>query len=289
MLYFSMRKYRKSLPSLAFCSFALAFSGAAHAQEAPVHDNLNAALWLQNSPEFKANAMQSYALARIRLDEALANKEWTAAPAEQTGNYQELQPAIVVDVDETALDNSRYQSWTVIANQTFSQETWAKFVHAQISEPVPGAVDFLKYADSKGVKIFYVSNRTADLEDPSRKNMERFGFPLGGNVDTFLFAKEQAEWGSAKGTRRAHIAKDYRILLNLGDNLGDFTDAYKGNEAERLKVLQDNNQRWGREWIMIANPAYGSWESAPFGHDFKVSPEDQRKAKRNALDAWNGQ
>ena len=83
---------------------------------------------------------------------------------------------------------------------------------------------------------------------------------MGGNVDTFLFARKKPDWGSAKGTRRAFVAKDYRVLLMLGDNFGDFSDAYRGSEAERLKAYEDNKDRWGREWIMLANPTYGSFE-----------------------------
>ena len=84
------------------------------------------------------------------------------------------------------------------------------------------------------------------------------------------------------------MAKSYRVLLNLGDNFGDFVDEYRGTESERLKVFEDHKDRWGREWIMIANPSYGSFESAPFGHDFKLSNGDKRKAKRGVLDAWPG-
>jgi acid phosphatase len=111
---------------------------------------------------------------------------------------------------------------------------------------------------------------------------------MGGAVDTMLSARKQPDWGSAKGTRRAFIAKSYRILLNLGDNFGDFVDEYRGTEAERLQVMEDNRSRWGREWIMLANPSYGSFESAPFKHDFKLSDADKRKAKRGVLDAWSG-
>ena len=173
-------------------------------------------------------------------------------------------------------------------DKVFTGPLWTQFVNSGVSEEIPGALDFLKYADQKGVKLFYVSNRTAEEEAGTRKNLERLGFPMGGNVDTFLMARKKPDWGSAKGTRRAFVAKDYRVLLMLGDNFGDFTDAYRGSEAERLKAYEDNKARWGREWIMLANPAYGSFESAPFGHDYKKSADEQRKAKRDVLDPWKG-
>ena len=256
--------------------------------QTPPHDILNAALWMQRSVEYKGSSLAAFALARMRLDQALADKSWTGAPAEQTGAYQGLPPAVVVDLDETVIDNSRFQAWMILNDKTFSPKVWTQFVDANLSEAIPGALDFLKYAESKGVKVFYVSNRTAEEEAGTRKNLERLGFPMGGNVDVFLMARKKPEWGSAKGTRRAHVAKDYRVLLNLGDNFGDFVDAYRGTEEERLKVFEANRERWGREWIVLANPSYGSFESAPFKHNYKLPGEEQRKAKRDVLDAWKG-
>jgi acid phosphatase len=171
---------------------------------------------------------------------------------------------------------------------SFDPKTWTAYVNTVTSLAIPGAVEFARYADAKGVRVFYISNRTFDEEPATKKNLEKLGFPMGGNVDTMLTAKKRPEWGSAKGTRRAFVAKSYRILLNVGDNFGDFVDEYRGGEAERLKVMEEHKDRWGREWIMIANPAYGSFETAPFGHDFKVPVGERRKAKRGVLDAWTG-
>jgi acid phosphatase len=277
-----------ALRRTALAATLLALTASGTLAQTPQHDLLNAALWMQRSVEYKANSLAMFALAKIRLDQALADKNWTGAPAEQTGAYQDLPPALILDLDETLIDNSRFQAWMVMSDKVFTGPVWTQFVNAGVSEEIPGALDFLKYADSKGVKLFYVSNRTAEEEAGTRKNLERLGFPMGGNVDTMLFARKKPDWGSAKGTRRAFIAKDYRVLLNLGDNFGDFSDAYRGSEAERLKAYEDNKARWGREWIMLANPAYGSFESAPFGHDYKKSADEQRKAKRDVLDPWKG-
>lgn len=274
----------RPLAAMAFC---LALAPAALAQEA--NDNLNAVLWMQTSVEYKANAEAVFALARIRLDEALKDKSWTAAPAEQTDDFKDLTPAVVVDADETVIDNSGYQAWMVMNNETFSPKTWSKFVNSQTSIATPGAVEFAKYAESKGVRVFYVTNRTKAEEPATRENMRKLGFPMDANIDTILTAKEQPDWGSAKGTRRAAIAKHYRILLLVGDNFGDFTDAYKGSLDERQKVYDENAARWGRDWLMLPNPSYGSFESAPFGGNFKLPIEEQRAAKRSVLAPWSGQ
>ncbi len=263
-------------------------TGAAQAQDPQPSDMLLATLWTQRSVEHKGNALTVYALARIRLDQALADRSWTAAPVEQKGDFANLPPAIVLDVDETVLDNSLYQVWMMKTGKTFSTKSWNEFCDAQVSRAIPGAVEFARYADSKGVKVFYVSNRGAEVEKSTRENMEKLGFPMGGNVDTFLMQNEKPDWGSAKGTRRAVIAKDYRILLNFGDNFGDFDDRYRSSEADRLKAFDENKERWGREWLVIANPTYGSFDTAPYGFDFKKPLEEQRKAKWDVLEGWAG-
>jgi 5'-nucleotidase (lipoprotein e(P4) family) len=268
--------------------FLVILGAAGATAQTPQNDLLNATLWMQRAVEYKANSLGAFALAKIRLEQALADENWTGAPAEQKDAYQKFPPAVVLDLDETLIDNSRFQAWMALNDKTFTPEVWTKFVNAQVTEAIPGAVEFTKFAEAKGVKVFYISNRTAEEEASTRANMERLGFPMGGNVDTFLMTKKRPDWTSTKGTRRAFVAKDYRVLLNLGDNLGDFVDAYRTSEADRLKVFEDNRDRWGREWIMLANPAYGSFESAPFGHDYKKSPDEQRKAKREALQSWSG-
>ena len=270
----------------ALVSFGLAI-GSAQAQSAPVPQNdlLNATLWVSNSVEFKANAISMYQLAKIRLDEALGDKTWSA-----TGQTDAADKplAIIADMDETLLDNGGYESWLVKAGKDYSGKTYDAWTKAQAAKAVPGALDFYKYADSKGVKVFYVTNRDATQEADTRKNAEALGFPMGGNVDTFLMSKEQPDWTSKKGTRRDFVGKDYRVLLLLGDNWGDFSDDFGGTEAERLASLDKNMAHIGRDWIVIANPEYGSFESAPFGSDYKKSADERRQLKIDALPAWEG-
>ena len=187
------------------CGFAALMVSAAPAvaEDPPQSDLLNATLWMQRSVEFKATALAGFALAQVRLEQALADKNWTAAPGEQTGSYQDLPPAVILDIDETLLDNSGYQAWMVLNNTTFDPKTWNQFVKAEVATPIPGAVEFSKWVESKGVKVFYISNRTGEEEEATRRNMERYGFPMGGNVDTFLMSRERPDWTSAKSTRRA--------------------------------------------------------------------------------------
>lgn len=255
---------------------------------APQNDLLNATLWVSNSVEYKASTMMAYQLAKIRVDQALADKSWTAA-TEQKGSYQSLPPAIVLDVDETILDNGAYESWLIKTGKDYSGKTYDLWTQSAAGKAIPGAVDFLKYAAGKGVTIFYVSNRTAAQEEDTRKNLQALGFPMGpAGVDTFLFVKEPGhdDWGSAKGTRRAFVAAKYRVLLLFGDNYGDFSDDAALDEAGRLKSFQSNIAHVGRDWIFIANPEYGSFETAPFKGDYSIPADARRRMKIDTLPDW---
>jgi acid phosphatase len=272
--------------AIVFTGLSAAPALAEDAATVPQNDLLNATLWMQRSVEYKGVTLGIFALAKMRLDEALADKNWTAVPDKQGDNFGDKPPAIALDADETVLDNDPYEASLITRGTDFSPKEWTAYVKDEITGAIPGAIDFLKYADSKGVKIFYISNRTKEEEPATIENMKKLGFPMGGNVDTFLSSGEKPEWHSPKENRVAYVAKDYRVMLLLGDNLGDFTDKYKGNLDERDKFFEESMAHWGHDWIVLPNPEYGSFESAPFGHNYKLSPDERRKMKIEALEPW---
>ncbi len=278
-------------PFLALSAAALALSTVAasadDAQATKQNDLLNATLWMQQSVEHAAVSRGLFDLAKLRLDQALADKGWTATPDKEGDGYQDKPVAIITDLDETVLDNSNYEASLIARGTSFSSKEWTDYVKSETTKAMPGALDFLKYADSKGVKIFYVSNRTKEEEPATRANMKKLGFPMGGNVDTVLTKKEKPDWGSAKENRIASVAKDYRVVLLMGDNLGDFSDTAKGSVAERHAFLEKTQGNWGKDWIMFPNPEYGSWESAAFGGDWSKSSDQRRKKKIGALETWS--
>src|SRR5262245_19274028 len=122
------------------------------------HENLNAVLWMQTAVEYQGGALQAYAAARTALDRALADRQWTAA-VEQTGDFSSLPPAVVLDLDETVLDNSAFQARQVANATSYNDEAWAAWCQERKAGAIPGAVEFLKYARSRGVIPFFVTNR----------------------------------------------------------------------------------------------------------------------------------
>ena len=240
--------------------------------------NLNAVLWMQSAVEYEAAALQAYRMAQLQLDAAIATPSWTAA-LEQTGNPAGLPPAVILDIDETVLDNSYYQARMVRDATAFSEQTWKAWVEERRATAIPGALEFTRYAVQRGVAVFYVTNRIAKGEQATRDNLAALGFPLDATVDTVLTRGERAGWeASSKGPRRAHIAGQFRILLLIGDDLGDFVVDAGGTPEQRSVRTAPLADRWGRQWIVLPNPTYGSWERAVTG----TSP-DPIDAKLRAL------
>jgi acid phosphatase len=247
-------------------------------------DNLNAVLWAQTAVEYRANSWQAYELARRALDEALADPTRTAA-LEQTGDFSGLPPAVILDIDETVLDNYAFEARLTVDAQAYSDQLWEAWVRQEAATTIPGAREFCDYAAGRGVTVFFVTNRMAPLEAPTRANLAKEGFPLPAGVDTVLLRNERPEWASSdKGPRRREIASSYRILLQVGDNMGDFVSAADGTVAERLAFAEQHRDAWGTLWITLANPTYGSWLGAVLDNRYSLPYAQQVEIKKSALE-----
>ena len=247
-------------------------------------DNLNAVLWVQTAVEYRATALQAYRLAQRVLDVGLSDPGWTAA-LEQVGDFASLPPAIILDVDETVLDNSFFEARLTLDNEVYSESLWDAWVLEEAATPIPGALEFLRYAADRGVTVFYVTNRRAHLEDATRANLAAAGFPLRDDVDTLLLRGEVPAWeGSDKTPRRQKVASDYRVVLMFGDNMDDFTAASSGTVAERLAFAENHREYWGNRWITLANPTYGSFIGAVIDNDYGMPIAQQIELKKRALD-----
>lgn len=243
-------------------------------------DRLDAILWQSTSVEYRILTQSIYASAALHLERALADRQWTALPT-QTENFQHLPPAVILDVDETVIDTSKFQSQMVRTQVSFSSRPWSEWQARNEPQAVPGAVEFITYAESRGVTVFYITNRDHANEQLTRLNLKTIGLKLPDHVDTVLSRGERPDWPSDKGSRRRHIAQSYRVLLLLGDDLADFVSEYRTPEQTRLREAQKYNQ-WGTKWFMLPNPMYGSWESTLYDFNADLSREEisQRKFKR---------
>jgi len=256
----ALRRGARVAPAL-FSALVLAGLGGCFGGSPLVPDfRLTATLWTSTSAEYVASTLQTYDAATEALGFALAHPQWTAC-LEQEPPYAHLPPAIIVDVDETVLDTTEFQARLVREGRHFDEETWEEWVHEASAEAIPGAREFLLYARSRGVEVFYITNRESDVELPTRRNLAALGLPLSSDIDTLL-TKDERGWGSSKSARRRAVADTHRVLLVVGDDLADFTPARTLPFQERKALALRYREMWGHKWFLVPNPIYGSWERA---------------------------
>lgn len=254
----------------------------------PADDNLNAVLWVQRSAEYKALSEQTYRAAADHLDAALKAKHWDALVPEERGNAATgLKPAVVLDVDETVLDNSPYQARLIHDHAQYDEVTWDQWVAEKKARAVPGVVDFARAAKARGVTLLYVSNRAVHLKDATIANLKAAGLPVADDsvflgLGTNVPGCEQN--GTEKNCRRKLAGQKYRVLMQFGDQLGDFVQVVANTEQGRQQLLDQYHDWFGQRWWMLAGPTYGSWEPALFNNDWQQPVEARRAAKQAALD-----
>lgn len=246
-------------------------NGCATTQPEITNNNFNSTLWVQTAAEYEANAIQAYNSAESNIDGALRDKSWTAA-LEQGSNYSLLPPAIILDIDETVLDNSQYQAQLVLDDEQFNPKTWDQWIAMESAPAVPGVVDFINSMESLQVDVIYITNRECIVrtdggpECPQKQdtidNLLKVGIE---NVDPdHVFLRgERPEWTSEKQSRREIAASNHRIIMLFGDDLGDFLPDVKSDitPEERSELVEEYSEHWGRKWFIFSNPTYGSWES----------------------------
>ncbi len=254
----------------------VSLTGKARAQEYTVKD-LNeqlvmATLWIQRSAEFRALSYQAYNVAKMIFDFDLQRGA--------TGKKR----AVIVDIDDTVLDNSPYEAG--IVDNNFGYPTgWGDWCNTGIAKALPGAVDFLKYVVSKGGDVFYLSNRKVKYKEGTMKNLKALGFPQ--VTDDRMLLREKT---SDKEPRREIVRKEHRIVLLMGDNLNDFDNIFrKKNLDDRASAVDQVKDQFGSKFIVLPNPMYGDWEGGAYKGNWKLSPAEKNKARKAALIRWNKQ
>lgn len=224
-------------------------------------------LFVQQSAEYRALCYQAYTAAEDQLLEILErNPE---------------KPAVVLDLDETVLDNSAYTAWQVINDQPYSTDTWALWTDLGEAPEVPGVGRFLRLADSLGVTLFYISNRDSAALQPTIDNMRKLNHP---QLDSSQFYLKTTT--SDKTERRKAVEeKGHEIVMLIGDNLGDFHEQWdKKSVEERKSLTEESSEHFGRKYIVLPNPIYGTWEGALFEYNRNFNEAQKDSIRRNWMD-----
>ena len=226
-------------------------------------------LFHQSASEYRALCYQAFNLARLRLDMDLRR----AAVS--------LQQAIVMDIDETVLDNSPYEASSILNNFVYP-EHWSDWVNLASAKAVPGSLEFLSYAESGGVEVFYITNRKEEFRAPTLKNLKALGFPFAD--DEHLFMRTST---SSKKERREKVSERHRIVMFIGDNLNDFSEVFEKLPAgERNAKTDEYSERFGTSFIVLPNVIYGDWENALYNYTKGLDAEVRWEMMKERLEPF---
>lgn len=227
---------------------------------------MQAALFMQNASEYRALCYQTFNSATESLDRILASTRF-AKP-----------PCVVLDIDETVLDNSPYTGFQIKNGQPYTPETWKQWTDKGSADTLAGVGTFLHHAKSKGATIFYVSNRKVNELPATVENLRKMGLPDADTNHVLLRVDV-----STKQPRRDKILETNAIAMLFGDNLNDLSDVFeKLPTTERRAKTDAMRDYFGKSWFVLPNPSYGSWNSALFNYQRGISPQ-QKDSIRQVL------
>lgn len=258
----SIAYFAIKLVSLIGC-FVFQWDGT-NAQELTVLNDgrFHAVAWVQNAAEYQILTRQCYRLAQYQMSLALNDGHWSADEVQVAdGNYSTKPPAVVLDLDETVLDNSPYNARNIVGQLPYTLESWNLWCQEEKATLIPGALEFIKAARGLGVEVFFVTNRRDDVSAATINNLKKLGIETA--PERVLARNDDQGRGGDKISRRALVAKEFRILLLIGDNLSDVCSDMEVTDNElRNQTAHRKADYLGTRWIILPNPIYGSWERA---------------------------
>ena len=201
--------------------------------------------WFRASAERRALSLQTYRLAAAALERrsaGLAAGTW----------------GVILDADETVIDNSPYQQELARRRATFEPATWNEWVMRGAAAALPGAADFTRRVREGGGRIVIVTNREQSQCDATRANLQRVGIVTDAvlcKTDPSNSFKDARFEAVANGTPPSTLPP-LRVVMWVGDNIQDFPRL-----RQDLRTQSDSAfAEFGDRFIVLPNPMYGSWE-----------------------------
>lgn len=227
-----------------------------------------AVLYQRTAAEYRALCYQAFNTAQYQLELRLKEK------------HGMKKYSVIVDIDETMLDNSPYEA-NCILNELIYPEGWDEWVNSASAKAVPGALEFLRFAETRGIEVFYVSNREQKYFDKTMLNLQNLQFPFARPDHLMLKSGE-----GSKADRRGRISNSTDIVMLIGDNLIDFSEMFENQPVQTRNELTDRFRlKFGTEFIVLPNAMYGDWLNAVYYYDKMLDDEGKAEKQRSALKA----
>lgn len=242
-----------------FFLIALSATLLINCQQNALADNsvLHALIWMRTSGEYKALCLQTFniALQHVRVGVRQRHVQTNPKP-----------PAVIMDLDETVLDNTAYNVYLFRAGLKHSPLRWQGWNRENVDKIglVPGAKAFIKAVENEGARVVFISNRSSTIREITTTILLKFDLArkeelLNDDPPKLLLRKLT----SSKESRRAAVREHYNIIAIIGDNLGDFSDDFRSpainSIEERREQVRAYADEWGTKWFVMPNPLYGYW------------------------------
>ncbi|WP_321319687.1 5'-nucleotidase, lipoprotein e(P4) family [Labilibaculum sp.] len=258
----------------ALAAFSILISSCSKPQDSKKQENnqnehlVMATLWFQRASECRALYYQAFNMAKLSLDNQLLTKSDNKKPK-----------AVVVDIDETVLDNSPFETNSIRSGKAFTRAAWKEWTDMAKASATPGSLEFLKYAESKGVETFYISNRDTSALAKTIENLNELGFPFADERHVLLKTKT-----SIKTERRNKVLETHEILILAGDNLGDFDEFLEDRSTDfGFSKVDERQTEFGQRFIVLPNPMYGSWEKEVLKSKRKLDGFEKENLRKKQL------
>lgn len=163
--------------------------------------------------------------------------------------------AVILDADETLLDNSLNERRLADQGKSYSETEWAAWVRERAATAIPGAVEFTRLVQRMGGRVAIVTNRADSLCAPTRDNLVKVGVRADivlcqtGSGDKNARFQRVADGTAAPGIPALHVVEW------IGDNIQDFPGL-----TQAIRSDPDGYASFGVRYFLLPNPMYGSWE-----------------------------
>ena len=202
--------------------------------------------WARNSAEHDAAHRQTYALATVALEA-------------QVETFEPGKWAVALDADETVIDNSRYQKEREEQCKGFTGESWRAWVERREAKPLPGAQAFLRRIRELGGTVAIVTNRDAESCPATMDNFEAMDLPYDLMLCQTDTGEKEPRWRSIENGTASPEVPPKKIVMWLGDNIGDFPDLDQSLRDRGPEAFRS----FGTRFFVLPNPMYGSWQRNP--------------------------
>ncbi|QNM93483.1 acid phosphatase [Mycoplasma sp. Pen4] len=226
-------------------------------------------IWNSLSADKHIATRQAYELAKISFDKMITQPNAVTNKVHVNDNNvtidqtegDEFIPVAFMDIDETVLNNFKYQNYLFVNQKTHSQKIFEKYTAKAISTEVQGALDFIRHVFNKGGVVMFNSNRTQltqlegtiqnlkniGLEDKYINDFSWWmrGVDLSAEKPYLAPTRER----NSKETRMNFINENkiningkqiqFKVVMRVGDDISDFNDDFTKSKSPYKIKLED--------------------------------------------------